>query len=94
MNTRDLYVEKMKAELDAINAKLDMFEAGLQKTNADTQQRLHEEFDRMRENRNQLAVRLDGMKESSGNAFEELKSGAEKAAVEIRRSLERAREQI
>lgn len=94
MNTRDAYVEKLKIELDSINAGIDMCEARLRKANAATQERFHDEFTNLRKKRDDFADAIDEMKNSGTMALEEIKAGADVAATELRRSLERARERM
>lgn len=94
METRDQYVEKLKTELDSINAGLDMYEARLRKASADTQAELQDDFDRLRKKRDEFTGRVEEMKESGSMAMDEVKSGAQRAAAELRRSLERARERM
>lgn len=94
MNTRDAYVEKLKTELDSINAGIDMYEARLRKASAATQERFHDEFNNLRKQRDEFAESIDEMKNSGTVALDVLKAGAEGAATELRRSLERARERM
>lgn len=94
MKTRDAYVEKLKTDLDSINAGIAMYEARLRKANATTQERFSDEFQRLRRKRDNFARTIDEMKSSGTAAVEEVKAGADVAAAELRRALERAREQM
>lgn len=94
MDTRDAYLEKLKGELDSIDAGIAMYEARLRKTNAATQERFHDEFRNLRKKRDDLAGALDEMRSSGILVLDEIKADADVVATELRRSLERARERM
>lgn len=71
-----------------------MYEARLRKASADTQARLEEEHAALLDERDALVNDMDNVKASGADALEEVKSGIARAAAEIRRSIERAREKI
>ena len=48
MSTRDEYIEKLKAELDDLNARLKEFEAGAKAVGAQAKANLEEEYERLK----------------------------------------------
>lgn len=94
MRTRDYCVKQLKCELDSINAGLAMYETRLREANAETQLRLQEDFDQLRDKRDRFARKIEALRSSENPALDEQTSDAQNTAIEFRRALERARERM
>ena len=94
MSERDAYIEKMKAQLDAWNAKIDQFEAQARKAGADAQLQYEKQLEELRESRDDAAKHLKELQVASNEAWESLQRGAENAWDEMARAFKNAAERF
>jgi hypothetical protein len=76
---RDAYVAKLKARLDVWNAELNQLEARTHEVRADVRIKYQEQADNLRHRRDQAKLKLTEMQNATGNAWEELRRGADDA---------------
>ena len=89
--TRDAYVQKIKAKLDEWNAEIDRLEAQARQKEADAQTRLQEQIDQVKAKRTTAEEKLDDVRQAGGDAWEDLKSGLELATEAVGDALRSAR---
>jgi DNA repair exonuclease SbcCD ATPase subunit len=89
--TRDAYVQKIKAKLDEWNAEIDRLEAQARQKEADAQTRLQEQIDQVKAKRKTAEEKLDDVRQAGGDAWEDLKSGLELATEAVGDALRSAR---
>jgi predicted nuclease with TOPRIM domain len=82
-DTRELYVEKMKAKLDEWNAEIDKLEAKSRQKEADAREAYEKKIESIKEKRQATKENLDNMQQAGENAWEDLKAGVEKAAASL-----------
>jgi predicted nucleic acid-binding Zn-ribbon protein len=90
MSERDAYIEKMKAQLDAWNAKIAEFEAQAKKTEAETQLHFEKQLEEIREKRDDASRYLKEMQNAGNDALEALQHGADNAWDEMTRAFKNA----
>lgn len=76
---RDAYVKKIQAKLDEWNADIDKLEARAKGAQADAQLACNKRIEEMKTRRDELNTRLQEIRNSSGEAWEDLRSGVELA---------------
>lgn len=90
MDRKEL-IDKLTAQLEQLDAKIDDLESKAEKAEADTQQ----EFDKqIRDLRDKMATaqnRLKEIKQSGDEAWKELREGIEKVMDEVDSAIQRAR---
>lgn len=94
MSERDAYIEKMKAQLDAWNAKIDQFEAQSRKAGADAQLQYEKQLDELRESRDDAVKHLKELQDASNEAWASLQRGAEDAWDEMSKAFKNAAERF
>lgn len=82
-DTRELYVEKMKAKLDEWNDQIDKLEAKSRQKEADARQAYEKQIESIKEKRRAAKENLDNMRQAGENAWEDLKAGVESAAASL-----------
>jgi chromosome segregation ATPase len=90
-DTRDAYVEKMKAKLDEWNADIAKLEARARQKETDAQKRYQERIASIKEKRNAVEEDLDKLRRAGSDAWEDLKTGFEMAADSLGEALRSAR---
>jgi len=90
-DTRDAYVEKMKAKLDEWNADIAKLEAKARQKEADAQKRYQERIASLKEKRKAVEEELDKLRRAGSDAWEDLKAGFEMAADSLGEALRSAR---
>lgn len=90
MSKRDIYVEKLKAQLDEWNAEIDKFEAKAREFDAATKQKYENEIKELREKRNEARTRLIEIQDASEDAWEDLIHGVERSWDILKDSIEHA----
>lgn len=79
MSTRDEYVEKLKARLDAWNADIDALESRARKAQADAQALYRTQIEVLRARSEQAKLQLELLRRASEGAWSEMRAGMEKA---------------
>jgi len=79
MTTRDAYIEKFKSQLDQWNAKIDPLEAKAREAGADAKIEYQRQLDELRARRDEAQAKLDQVRNASGEAWEDIKQGADDA---------------
>lgn len=83
MNTREIYMEKYKAQLDLVDAEIDRLEAKARIAKADVKIHFDQELSGLRDKRDGARAKLGEIKLASGDAWETLKQGAEDAWTSV-----------
>ena len=92
--TLDAYKQKVRAQIKEMKAKMQMLEAGAEKTSADmrikTQKNLGEWKSRFKE----VEMKLDKLSESTRDSWDDIRSGIDAAMNELSKSIEKATKQF
>ncbi|MFW5972887.1 MAG: hypothetical protein ACOCTG_02760 [Bacteroidota bacterium] len=88
---RDTYVEKLKEQIDQWNAKIDELEQAVEQGKVESRVLAEERLKDLRYRRDDMRKRYEGLQESSGNVWDDLKRGADAAWQDLEKSFERAR---
>ena len=94
MDSRQDYLERLKLKLDEWNAKIDELEVQAKLAEMENREKYESELARLRNQRDELADRIDKMRDAGEKAFEELRAGAEQAWESLADAYKRAREQF
>ena len=78
MTQRDLYVEKMKLQLDELNAKMTELEAQAHKAKDDARDRYTQEIRKLRHHSAEALAKLDQVKASSADTWATMVADMEK----------------
>lgn len=78
MTTRDAYIEKMKLQLDELNAKMDDLEARAQEAKADVRDKYREEMKKLRHQSKLAVAKLDEIKAAGDSTWEAMVAEMEK----------------
>lgn len=78
MSKRDLYVEKMKTQLDELNARMDRIQAKASEAKADARAAYDEEMAKLRAQSKVASGKLEELKASSESTWEAMVAEMEK----------------
>lgn len=87
---RDAYREKREAQLQELRARLDLWEAKLQKAAAEGEIRYREELEELRSKLEIARVRLSLLGDAGEEAWREIRNGLDDAVDDLRRAVRRA----
>lgn len=90
-DTRDAYVEKMKAKLDEWNAEIAKLEAKAKQKEADARMDIEKQIEELKEKRSKANEKLEQMSSAGESAWNDLKAGVEQAADALGDALKAAR---
>jgi len=90
MENKDLYREKFEANLKELKAQIDVLEARADKVKAELKLDFKQQIKSLRQKRDSIANKLDQLKQSSGEAWKDLKNGLESATEELKGALGKA----
>lgn len=91
MSLKDAYAKKMQAELDEWNAEIDKLKARAKKADAQAQIEYHKQVENLQGMQDKAKHRLDELRASSDEAWEDVKKGAEDAWHALGEALTAAR---
>lgn len=79
MSKRDVYVEKMKAKLDEINAEVSRLEAKADGAEADLKIKYNDEIKKLKDKRDNAQKSLKEFQQAGDSAWQDLKAGLQGA---------------
>ncbi|MHC5212109.1 MAG: sll1863 family stress response protein [Planctomycetota bacterium] len=91
---REAYLEKLKARLDEWNARIAVLEARANQSKAEVKRRYAEQVAALKRQRDEVRVRVDKLRKTSGDAWRDVRRGIEEAGERLGDALERAREHL
>lgn len=95
METKDLYLKKMKAKFDELNYKWSLernkLEAKAQHAKAEVKKKFEEKLKTLHEQREKMSQRLDQIDNASEEAWKDIKEGADSAWKSLNDAIKRAR---
>jgi FtsZ-binding cell division protein ZapB len=83
-------IEKFNSKLDQAQARIDLLAAKAREADASGRLRLQQEMDNIREHKSALEKQADELKNASGQAWEDLKDGAEAGWKALAQAVDRA----
>jgi len=78
--SRDAYVKKIQAKLDEWNAEIDKLEAKVDQADAEGRAALQKQIESLRGKRKETEEKLEEVKQTSGEAWKDVKVGLEVSA--------------
>jgi DNA-binding transcriptional MerR regulator len=90
MTARDVYVKKLKEQLDRWNADISKLEAKAKQPLAGMKEAYDKQLKELRERRNLLQHQMADMQKASDQAWDQLRVGADKAWKAMEESLKKA----
>lgn len=94
MSARKIFVEKLKAKLDEWNAEVDRLESKAKMIDAQNQARYRATIQEIKAKIQQVERKLTVIKNSSTDAWQDLKEGAEIAWKDFEASVKQVKEQF
>ena len=94
MSMKDVYVEKLKTQLDEWSADIDVLEVKARKADADLHIKYEAQLVTLRAKRDEAKIKLAEIRESAGDAWQELKKGSDEAWEAIKRAVVEARKKF
>lgn len=79
MSMKDAYIKKLDAQLREWSAEIDKLKAKADKATAEAQIKHHKQIQELRSMQAQAREKMEEIKKARGDAWEDLKDGAEKA---------------
>ncbi len=94
MNEREAYVQKMKAKLDEWNADIEKLDAQTRKAQADAKVRYEKQLTELKANRDAAAQKLRELQNASVDAWESMRRGTEAAWADMAKAFREAAERF
>lgn len=79
MESRDAYVEKLKAQIDSWNSDIEKMRAKAREASADAQVKYNEQIEEMKSQRDAAEAKMKEARESSEEAWSDMRAGFESA---------------
>lgn len=90
MSKRDEYVEKMKSQLDTVNAELAKWEAKAKEAQNELRPEYEKQLAELCRLRDQGSEQIKQLQSAAGDAWMDLTRGADEAWVKMREAFEKA----
>ncbi|MBQ0754748.1 MAG: hypothetical protein KBT87_07240 [Gammaproteobacteria bacterium] len=90
MNNAEAYKEKYSAKLDEWKAEIDKLKARAVQEKSDASISLREKVDELEKKRDEAKKQLEKLSNAGNDAWEDLKSGVEKACTDLSGSIKAA----
>lgn len=88
MSNKEAYEQKMEARIDAWNAELDKLKAQAKEKSADAEIEYNKRIDELEEKKAKARSKLDEIKNSSSETWEDLKDGMQNIANDFGNTLD------
>lgn len=83
MESKQAYEQKMQAKIDQWRSEMDRLKAKASEADADARIEYEKQMDNLKEKQKEAAARLNELRDAGSEAWDEMKSGVEKAAREL-----------
>jgi len=90
MTQKETYQQKIEEQLREWGAKIDTLRAEAERLEISVRERYFEQVDELKAKQEIAKIKLQALRESGIEAWEELKTGVEKATAELRQGIENA----
>jgi uncharacterized protein YPO0396 len=90
MDNRDLYVEKFKAQLDAVNARLDLLEAQAVNAKLDAQQEFQNKIAELKKERSDFENQIKQLQSKGDDTWDELTDKLDKTRQSVEQDVKEA----
>lgn len=90
MEKRDLYIEKINAQIEQYNAKLAGMRGRANEAHADMKLEYLKQVEKLESNRDALKEKYEQLRKSSESSWGDIKEGTEKAFNELKESFTKA----
>lgn len=87
-NTRNVYQEKAKAQLDKIKARMKLLQAEINDSKADARIELNRQMDALNNQYDDAKRKLEGLSGATKDAWQELQKGVDAAITELWQSVD------
>jgi uncharacterized coiled-coil DUF342 family protein len=87
MKSQDEYINKMKAKLDQLDAKIDVWKAKADEASSDVKIEYNEKIEELRQERKEGEAWLEKVSDASDDAWESIKDGFESAYERMKKAL-------
>lgn len=94
MTEREAYVDQMKAKLEQWNAEIGVLEAKAKVAGADAKVKYGEYLSTLKEKQADASARLEALRDSSGDAWQDIRDGANQAADALGEALKSAKSKL
>ena len=84
MDKRKAYIEKLEAQLEEWDAKIDLLKAKSKKTKAEAKIEYCNKIETLQHKYKEMQTKLYNLKTATGEAWEDIKTGVEKAVDELK----------
>ncbi|WP_207161514.1 hypothetical protein [Rhabdochromatium marinum] len=91
---RQAIIDQFKAKLDQWDAQIDELSAKARSASAETQANLHEQIGKLKDQRADARSRLDNLRESSQEAWQDVQDGLHRASEALGESLRSVRDKF
>ncbi len=91
MSNKEAYKQKIRAQLDEWKAEADKLRARIKKKQADGKIDSSNYLDELKVKQQEARAKLKQLEDSGEDAWEDIKSGLEKATAELKESYQKAR---
>lgn len=93
-NTTEAYKQKARAQIKEMKAKMQIFEASVEKAGADMKINYQKNLDDWKARFQEIEMKLDGLAGSTGDAWNEIRSGIDASMNELQDAIENAKEHL
>ena len=94
MSNHKDFIQKLEDRLEEVDGKIDVYERKAKKLDAKTRKALDRELSKIRDQKEKLLGTLSQLKSASNGAFNDLRTGALKAFMEMKESFLSARARL
>ncbi len=94
MSKRDIYIEKMKLQLDELNAKMSRVELKAKEAKEDARDKYREEMDKLRAQSKVAVAKLDEIKAAGEDSWENMVTEMEKVRDAFKHSFHYFKSQL
>ena len=91
---RKVYVEKVEAQLKEWGTEIDILKAKAEKTKAEAKIKYYEKIQDLRARQESLGLKLQELKGSGEEVWEEVKTGVDKAVKDLKEAFKRAKSRL